>query len=82
MENVKKWFLQTAAQLQPTISEKMFHKGSAKSKNVKLASLAPDSFSTNHNITDMKIVSPFYDRSKVCKNSNCSCPYHRRLRYL
>ena len=32
------------------------------------------------NPTDMKVVSPFYDRNKVCKNKNCFCPYHKRIR--
>ena len=26
------------------------------------------------------MVSPFYDRNKVCKAANCHCPYHKRIR--
>ena len=30
--------------------------------------------------SDINIVSPFYDRNKICKNINCLCPYHKRIK--
>jgi hypothetical protein len=32
------------------------------------------------NNSDFKIISPFYDRNKVCKALNCHCPYHKRIK--
>ena len=31
------------------------------------------------NVTDIKVVSPFYARPD-CNNQNCFCPYHRKMR--
>lgn len=30
--------------------------------------------------SQINIVSPFYDRNKICKNVNCLCPYHKRIK--
>jgi hypothetical protein len=32
------------------------------------------------NNSDFKIISPFYDRNKVCKALNCHCPYHKKIK--
>lgn len=30
--------------------------------------------------SNINIVSPFYDRNKICKNENCQCLYHKRIK--
>lgn len=32
------------------------------------------------NVNFMNVISPFYDKNKVCVLKNCFCPYHKRLR--
>ena len=84
MENIKNWFLQTSAQIQHhnTISEKLFQKELSKNKSHKNFGIKLDRLPENKNHGDMKVISPFYDRNKICKKDNSKCPYHRKMRYM
>lgn len=80
MENPLTWFLRTAATAQ---------KESAKSEadilrelyqNKSNKQLAKDRLPPVDNHQEISIISPFYDRNKICKAANCSCPYHKRIK--
>lgn len=80
MENPLSWFLRTAAEAEKNgikledrpLREDIKSKSNKRLINDKLPPVA------NH--SEMKIVSPFYDRTKCTGVLTCKCPYHKRMR--
>lgn len=80
MENPLSWFLRTASEAQKNsikLGDQQFRDDTKTKSNKRLIN---DKLPPVVNHTDMKIISPFYDRTKCTGVLTCKCPYHKKMR--
>lgn len=80
MENPLAWFLRTAASARKDAINLStgFSRDYLKSNSSKRLGL--DKLPAVDNHTDIKVISPFYDRNKCHGSKNCPCQFHKRIR--
>lgn len=80
MENPISWFLRTAASAQKNAFKIACENNLDCVKSKSSKRLFIDKLPPVDNHTDIKVISPFYDRNKCIGNRNCPCQFHKRIR--